>query len=318
MLYAGIDLGGTNIAAGLVDENGKVVTKGSAPTGRQRPYGEIIRDMAGLIYRLMDEACVELDDIGSIGIGSPGTPDNDKGILVYANNLPDFINVPLRAEMQKHLNLPIILDNDANCAALAESMAGAAKGARNSVTITLGTGVGSGVVIDGKVYSGFNYSASEMGHMVICAGGAMCTCGRRGCWEAYASATGLIEQTREAAVNNPESLINGIIDGDLDRIDAKTAFDAARQNDPTGKQVVEKYIGYLAEGIVNLVNIFAPDVVVIGGGISKEGEFLLFPLRDIVKRYVYFKGEPQTDIRVAKLGNDAGIVGAAMLGRMPV
>lgn len=318
MLYAGIDLGGTNIAAGLVDENGQIVIKGSVPTGKERPYGEIIKDMAELIKELMDSAKVTLNDVKSIGIGSPGTPDNARGILVYANNLPDFTNVPLRAEMQKHLDLPVILDNDANCAALAESMAGAAKGARNSVTVTLGTGVGSGVVIDGKVYSGFNYSASEMGHMVICAGGVLCTCGRRGCWEAYASATGLIEQTKEAALKNPESLINRIIEGDLDKIDAKTAFDAARQNDPVAKQVVEKFIGYLAEGIVNLINIFAPDVVVIGGGISKEGEYLLAPLREIVKRYVYFKGEPQTDIRAAKLGNDAGIVGAAMLGKMPV
>lgn len=316
MLYAGIDLGGTNIAAGLTDENGVLIIKGSVPTGKERTYREIVKDMAGLVLSLMDDANVNTDDIKSIGIGSPGTPDNARGILLYANNLPDFVNVPLREEMNKHVNLPIILDNDANCAALAESMAGAARGAQNSVTVTLGTGVGGGVVIGGKVYSGFNYSASELGHMAIFAGGALCTCGRRGCWEAYASATALIEQTIKAVRQNPDSMINSLIDGDVDKIDAKTAFDAARQGDATGKRVVAEYIGYLGEGIINLINIFAPDVVVIGGGISKEGEFLLAPLRGMVRRYVYFKGEPQTRLKIAQMGSDAGIVGAAMLGRM--
>jgi glucokinase len=315
MFYAGIDLGGTNIAAGLTDENGTLVIKGSVPTGKERPYKDIIKDMAGLVLKLIDDANVKKDDVKSIGIGSPGTPDNARGILVYANNLPDFVNVPLREEMQKHINLPVILDNDANCAALAESVAGAARGFENSITVTLGTGVGSGVVIGGKVYSGFNYSAAETGHMVICSGGAQCTCGRKGCWEVYASATGLIEQTRETAKNNPGSLINTIVEGDLSKIDAKTAFDASRKGDPTGRAVVEKYIEYLAEGIVNLINIFAPEVVVIGGGISKEGEYLLAPLRKIVKANVYFKGKPQTQIKVAEMGNDAGIIGAAMLGR---
>jgi glucokinase len=315
MFYAGIDLGGTNIAAGLTDENGTMVMKDSVPTGKERPYKEIIKDMAGLVLKLIDDANVSINDVKSIGIGSPGTPDNARGILVYANNLPDFVNVPLRAEMQKHINLPVILDNDANCAALAESVAGAARGAENSVTITLGTGVGSGVVIGRKVHSGFNYSAAEMGHMVICAGGVQCTCGRKGCWEAYASATALIEQTREAALKNPGSLINTLVGGDLDKIDAKTAFDASKKGDPTGREVVDRYIGYLAEGIVNLINIFAPEIVVIGGGISKEGEYLLAQLREIVRANVYFKGEPQTQIKVAEMGNDAGIVGAAMLGR---
>ncbi len=315
MYYVGIDLGGTNIAIGLVDEEGRIIHKDSVKTGKDRSYKEIIKDMAMLTLKVIKDAGKDIKDVKSVGIGSPGTPDNEKGILVYANNLPDFVNVPLRAEMQKYMDLPIILDNDANCAALAESVAGAAKGTSSSVTITLGTGVGSGAILNGKIYGGFNYSAPEMGHMVIELDGEQCTCGRKGCWEAYASATALIEQTKRAALKNPQSLINKLVNNDLSRIDAKTAFDAAKQGDKTGLEVVDKYIYYLAEGIINVINIFAPEVLAIGGGISKEGEYLLKPLRERVYKYVYFKEEPQTRIVTAQMGNDAGIVGAAMLGK---
>ncbi|HHW00722.1 MAG TPA: ROK family protein [Clostridiaceae bacterium] len=315
MYYIGIDLGGTNIAVGLVDEEGHIIHKDSIPTGKHRPYQDIVKDMAMLVLKVIKDAGKDIKDVKSVGIGSPGTPDNEKGILVYANNLTNFVNVPLRAEMQKYIDLPIILDNDANCAALAESVAGAAKGASSSVTITLGTGVGSGVILNGKIYGGFNYSAPEMGHIVIELDGEPCTCGRKGCWEALASATGLIEQTKKAAQQNPDSLINKLVNNDLSKIDAKTAFDAAKQGDKTGQEVVDKYIYYLAEGIINVINIFAPEVLVIGGGVSKEGEYLLKPLRERVYKYVYFKEEPQTKITTAKMGNDAGIVGAAMLGR---
>ncbi len=314
MYYVGIDLGGTNIAAGLVDENGKVLHKDSVPTLREREYPEIIKDMAMLSLKVIKDAGLEVKDVKSIGIGSPGTPNKKEGILIYANNLK-FRNVPMRAEMQKYIDLPVIIDNDANCAALAESVSGAARDANHSITITLGTGLGGGIVIDKKIYSGFNYAGGELGHIVIVSGGEPCTCGRKGCWEMYASATGLIEQTRRAAKQNPDSLINKLVDGDLSRIDAKTAFDAAKQGDETGQKVVDQYIVYLAEGITNIINIFTPEVLVIGGGVSKEGEYLLKPLREIVARDVYGKDVPQTSIRVAQLGNDAGIVGAAMLGR---
>jgi len=312
--YVGIDLGGTNIAAGVVDENGRIIHKDSVPTLREREYPEIIKDMAMLSLKVIRDAGLEVKDIKSIGIGSPGTPNKKDGILIYANNLK-FRNVPMRAEMQKYINLPVIIDNDANCAALAESVSGAARDADHSIMITIGTGLGGGIVIDKKIYSGFNYAGGELGHTVIVSGGKLCTCGRRGCWEMYASATGLIEQTKEAAQQYPDSLINKLVDGDLSRIDAKTAFDAAKQGDEAGRKVVDQYIVYLAEGITNIINIFTPQVLVIGGGVSKEGEYLLKPLREIVSRDVYGKDVPQTSIRVAELGNDAGIVGAAMLGR---
>ncbi len=316
MYYIGIDLGGTNIAVGLVDEEGKIIHKDSVPTLNEREYPEIIKDMAMLSLKVIEDSGVSLKDVKSIGIGSPGTPNSEEGILVYANNLK-FRNVPMRAEMQKYVDLPVYLDNDANVAALAESVAGACKGAKHSVTITLGTGVGTGVVIDGKVYSGFNNAAAEMGHMVIVVDGEQCTCGRKGCWEAYASATALIRQTKKAAVANPDSLINKLVDGDLSKINAKVPFDAARQGDRVGLQIVEEYIKYLAEGLANVINIFQPEIIAIGGGISKEGEYLLAPLRKLVSERIYtVEGVPQTRIVAAQLGNDAGIVGAAMLGKM--
>jgi len=314
MYYIGIDLGGTNIAAGIVDEEGKIILKDSVPTLREREYPEIIKDMAMLCLKLIKDAGLDISDIKSIGIGAPGTPDIKNGILIYANNLK-FRNVPMRAEMQKYINLPVYIDNDANCAALAESVAGAAKGYENSITITLGTGIGGGIVIGGKVYPGFNGAAAEVGHIVIDYQGKMCTCGRRGCWEAYGSATALIEQTQEAARQNPDSIINKLVDNDLSKVTAKTAFDAAKQGDKTGKEVVEKYIKYVAEGLIDLINIFTPEAIVIGGGVSKEGEYLLKPLREHIAEGVYAKDVPQTEIKVAMMGNDAGIIGAAMLGK---
>jgi glucokinase len=316
MYYLGIDLGGTNIAVGVVDENCRIIKKDSVPTYKDRPYQEIVKDMADLSFKVVKETGLKISDIKSAGIGSPGIPDGEKGILIYACTFK-FENAPFREELQKYIDIPVFLENDANCAALAESIAGAAKDVCHSIAITLGTGIGGGVIIDNKIYSGFNYAASELGHMVIKCEGEPCSCGRKGCFEAYASATALIRQTKKAAEENPQSIINKLVNGDLSKIDAKTAFDASRQEDETGRKVVHQYIKYLSEGLTNIINIFEPGVVVIGGGISKEGEYLLKPLREQVARGVYTKqsGVRQTEIRVARMGNDAGIIGAAMLGK---
>ncbi len=313
MYSIGIDLGGTNIAAGVVDETGLIICKESVPTLRERSYQEIIKDMAMLALKLINESKLKIENIKCIGIGTPGTADNKNGILLYANNLR-FKNVPMRKEMQKYINVPILIENDANCAALAESIAGAASDAENSIMITLGTGIGGGIIIDKKLYSGFNGAAAEVGHMSIMVDGKLCTCGRSGCWEAYGSAEALIEQALEAIKENPGSLMMKLAEDNLGKMNAKIPFDAARMEDETAKTVVDKYIKYVAEGITNLINIFTPEVFVIGGGISKEGEYLLKPIREYVYRNVYAKDVTQTIIRVAKLGNDAGIVGAAMLG----
>lgn len=315
MYLIGIDLGGTNIAVGLVDEDGKVILKDSVPTMRERKYAEIIKDMAALTLKVIKDSGLCVSDVHSIGIGCPGATDDKEGVLIFTPNLK-FKNVPLRAEMQKYIDLPVYMDNDANAAGLAESCAGAAKGSRSSILVTLGTGIGGAAVIDGKVYDGFNHAAMEIGHMVIVADGEKCGCGRKGCWEVYASATALIRMTKKALIENPNSIMNKLVNGDLTKVDAKTAFDAKRLGDKVGAQVVSNYIKYVAEGLVNIINIFQPEIIVIGGGVCKEGEYLLEPLNEMVGDMT-FSGKylPHTKIKAAQLGNDAGIVGAALLGK---
>ena len=187
----GIDLGGTNIAAGLVDENMNILCQMSVPTLSERPYQEIVRDMAVLVRGLVNMGNISMDEVESVGIGSPGTPEKETGNILYSNNL-GWYDVPLLPELAKYIPVPLKVDNDANCAALGEFLAGAAKGCKSAVMITLGTGVGGGIVLDGQIYDGVNHAGAEIGHTVIVSGGELCTCGRRGCWEAYASATALI------------------------------------------------------------------------------------------------------------------------------
>ena len=313
-MYIGIDLGGTNIAVGLVDEKGKILHKESVPTGASRHYSEIIRDMAQLAIKVVKDAGVDMADIKSVGIGSPGSCDDENGILIYANNI-NFYNVPMRAEMQKYIDKPIHINNDANVAALAEYYH---LGGNMScfVAVTLGTGVGGGVIIDGKIFSGFNGAGAELGHMIIQDGGQYCTCGRYGCWEAYASATALIRQTRQELAVCQDSLMYKEVEGNLDKVSGKTAFSCARKGDASAKKVVDQYIHYVAVGIADLINIFQPQVLVIGGGVCKEGDYLLDPIKEYVKHNSYNKeGIPAPQLRIAELGNDAGIIGAAFLGK---
>jgi len=317
MYYLGIDLGGTNIAIGLVDEQGHIVHQGNIPTGRERSATVILEEMALLALEVAKEAGIGLDQIHSVGVGSPGAPDVQNGVIIYNNNL-GFRNVPVRAELQKHLPLPIYVDNDANCAALAEGLLGAAGGVRYSVTVTLGTGIGGGVIIDHNIYSGFNNAGAELGHMVIAAGGKLCTCGRKGCWEAYASARGLIEAAQAAAEKAPASLLFKLVDGDFSKITARTPFDAAQAGDQVAAAVVDEYLEYLAVGIGNIINIFQPEVIVLGGGVSKQGMALLTPLEEKVMGEHYgLEGVAPAKLKLAVLGNEAGIVGAALLGFAP-
>ena len=212
--------------------------------------------------------------------------------------------------LEEALGRPAFIENDANAAAYGEYVAGAAKGAKHAVCITLGTGVGGGIIIDGKIYCGSNFGGAEIGHTVIDVNGPMCSCGRKGCFEVFSSATGLIRMTKEALVAHPESAMK-----DEERITGRTAFNYMRAGDETAKQVVDDYIRYLAAGITNTINIFQPDVLCIGGGVCNEGDPLLLPMKEIVKKEVYTRNSPKnTEIVIAKLGNDAGIIGAAFLG----
>ena len=316
MYYIGIDLGGTNIAAGIVDENYKIVSKGSVPTGRMRPFEVIMKDMADLCKGLIKEANLTEDEIGAIGIGCPGSLDIENVRVLYSNNIPSFDNTDVGGELKKYFpNIEVYIENDANAAAYGEFLAGAAKGCKNAVAITLGTGIGGGIIIDGKIYAGSNYAGGELGHTVIVAGGEPCTCGRAGCWEAYASVTALIRETEEIIKDYPDSIIHEMIKKD-GKVSGRTSFDAMRQGDEAGIKIVEQYIKYVGVGVTNMINIFQPEKLVVGGGISKEGETILAPLREFVKGEVYTKSSESLkpcEVVVAELGNDAGIIGAAML-----
>ena len=307
--YIGIDLGGTNIVAGVVDENYQILTKASVKTNLPRPEQEIAADMAAVARQAAEEAGLSLDQIEWVGVGTPGIANSATGIIEYSNNL-GFCNTPRVQYLEEALGRPAFIENDANAAAYGEYVAGAAKGAKHAVCITLGTGVGGGIIIDGKIYCGSNFGGAEIGHTVIDVNGPMCSCGRKGCFEVFSSATGLIRMTKEALAAHPESAMK-----DEERITGRTAFNYMRAGDETAKQVVDDYIRYLAAGITNTINIFQPDVLCIGGGVCNEGDPLLLPMKEIVKKEVYTRNSPKnTEIVIAKLGNDAGIIGAAFLG----
>ena len=309
--HIGIDLGGTNIAAGVVGSDFEIAAKTSVPTARPRPCRDICADMAAAALEAVKLAGLSIDDIESVGVGAPGVVNSAEGIIEYSCNL-DFYNEPVAEYVSERLGKPVYLENDANAAAYGEFVAGSAKGTHNAVCITLGTGVGGGIIINDRIYSGFNFAGAEIGHTVIEVGGAECSCGRRGCFEAYSSATGLIRMTKEAMDAHPESKMHEMMG---DHISGRLAFNAMREGDAAAKEVVDKYIKYLAAGIANTINVFQPEVLCIGGGVCNEGDALMVPLREAVANEVYSKRSAKnTKLVRAALGNEAGIIGAAFLG----
>lgn len=307
--FAGIDLGGTNIAVAIVDEYGVIYGKARRKTRAPRPYQEIFDDMALCVQEAARESGLTLEDLESVGIGCPGAIDTKKGIIEFSNNL-DFYDVPIVGYMEKALGKKVYVENDANAAAWGEFLAGSGKETQNMIMVTLGTGVGSGIIMDGHLLTGAWGKGAELGHMVIALEGEPCTCGRKGCFETYASATALVRQTKAAMKAHPESALWKVA-GSLEQVNGKTAFDAT---DDVAKGVVEQYLHYLAEGVVNIVNIFQPEVVTLGGGISHSGEAILAPIRQAIKERSFARhGKEQTQVTCATLGNDAGIIGAALL-----
>lgn len=312
--YVGIDLGGTNIVAGVVDEQYNILAKASTKTNCPRPDREITRDMAKMAIQAVENAKLTMDQIEWIGIGTPGIANSRDGIIEYSNNL-GFVNTPMVKYIQEDIDKPVFVENDANAAAYGEFVAGAAKGANNAVCITLGTGVGGGIIIDGKIYAGSNFAGAEIGHTVISVDGPQCTCGRKGCFEVFSSATGLIRMTKESMAKNPDSSMHKLVAERSGKVSARIAFDAMRMGDAAAKAVVDDYIKYLAAGITNTINTFQPDILCIGGGVCNEGDALLLPVKELVAKEVYTRNSKQNaQIVIAKLGNDAGIIGAAFLG----
>ena len=313
MYRIGVDLGGTNIAVGVVDENYKIIGRGKVKTRCPRPAAEIFDDIALAVNMAVKDAGISIDDVVSVGVGTPGSVNKDNGYIEFSNNL-EFDQVPAKEMLEERIGKTIYLDNDANCAALGEALAGSGKGKKSFIAVTLGTGVGSGIVLDGQVLTGCNDAGGELGHMTIKFDGEPCNCGRIGCWERYASATALVNQTKAAMLEHKDSVMWQLASGDVENAGGRTAFDAMRIGDKWGTEVVNNYIRYIAVGTTNIVNIFQPEMICFGGGICNEGETLLAPIREHVARERYSKKqEIQTEICRATLGNDAGIIGAACL-----
>lgn len=317
MYTIGIDLGGTNIVASVVDDDYNIIGTSKTPTNSPRSADEIFDDIADVCEEAVKTAGLTMEDIDSVGMGTPGTVNQD-GVIEFANNLA-FNNVPARTMLAKRINKPeekVFIENDANCAALGEAYAGCGNGAKDFVAVTLGTGVGSGVIIGGKIVNGVNYAGGECGHMVIVVDGEQCSCGRKGCWEAYASATALIRQTKKAMEEYPDSLMHKLAKEE-GKVSGRTAFDAMRLGDIAGIKAVDDYIKYVACGLINIVNALQPEIICIGGGICNEGETLMKPLRRFVQSERYsIHSKIQTKIVKAELGNDAGVIGAALLGKV--
>lgn len=312
MIYAGVDIGGMTIKVGLVNENGKIVLSRAFATEQEKGFKSMVARTAEMVRALLDDANYSLLDLGGIGFGIPGTVDSKKGMIVSAVNI-GCKNEKLVEEMAQYFNVPIAVGNDANMAALGEQRFGAGKGHENVVMITLGTGIGGGIIIDGKLYEGNGGAGGEVGHQIIVVDGEQCNCGRRGCWERYASATGLINQTKYAMADNANSLMHKIA-SENGGVDGKTAFLAKDAGDEAGRNVVEQYLHYLSEGLLNLAYVLHPEMFIIGGGISHEGKNVMDPLREKLNESLQSSGMlPLIEIVQASLGNNAGIIGAAAL-----
>lgn len=309
----GVDVGGMSIKAGIVDDSGKIVFKDTIPTGAKREMPEIVHDMGLFIENVIKKSGVSKNDISSIGFGIPGACNPSEGKVVRCSNI-NLAGAPIAGEVHKYIDVPVFLNNDANVAALAEYYH-IGKPMECFIAVTLGTGIGGGIILNGKIYSGFNGIAAELGHITTNENGENCGCGRKGCWEAYASVSALIRQTKSAMESDKNSLMHQFA-CDIESVNGKTAFDAAKKGDKTALKVVETYINHVSAGITNIINIFQPEMIVIGGAICKEGDYLLNPITEYCNRESYGANIAEmTEIKIASLGNDAGIIGAAMLGK---
>lgn len=314
-MHIGIDLGGSHISAGIVSDEGRIIYKESCSSVLDKTYQDYVKSMGNLCKKILEESGIGTSEIESVGIGSPGMTNNKKGTVTSISNIK-FNEVPLREEFSKYFDVPINIDNDANCAALGEHLFGAAKGTNFSATATFGTGVGVGIIYENKILGGFGNGITEPGHNVIVSDGERCSCGRRGCWEAYASSNALMKEARVVLDSEGpfiESKILEIVEGDFAKITSAIVFQAAKDGDLIAGEVIHRYMKYLSEGVANIINILMPDIFIIGGGISNQGDYVLDMVKKRVYASIYTKSEPRTQIKIAELGPDAGLIGAAML-----
>ncbi len=316
MYRIGVDFGGFNVVAVVVDDvTNRIVGKSETQIKVAQSQDFIMKDIKEVIKYAVQSSRLDISQITSIGLGAPGTVNTKEGIVEHASNFA-LDNAPVKQIIEDEFHIPTYIENDANCMALGEAIAGAGHGVDNFMAITLGTGVGAGIVINDKLLHGCNDAASELGHMVIKFGGERCKCGRRGCWEAYASSDALVQQTKDAMANNFDSILWDICGGDIRKVDVTTAFEALREKDSLAQSIVNNYIYYVSVGIVNAINIFQPDRLCIGGKIANEGDVLLSRINYYVNNEHYsIYSRKQTIICAATLGNDACAIGAALLNK---
>ncbi len=312
MFHIGIDVGGTGIKVGVIDDSLNIISEKSIPTCTSIPFPEQVERIAGCVLSAAEGAGLTRDRIASVGVGIPGIANLATGEIIKCTNMGWF-HVPFREEFRKHLDVPLFIDDAANVAALAERVAGVSAGTASSVFITIGTGIGSGIIVNGKIWNGFHGIGGEIGHVILDLDGVPCSCGNHGCLERYCSATALIRMAREAVAENQNTLIMKMVSNDITKIEARTVIDAAKENDPVASEVYSRYIDCLAQAVGSIVNLIDPEVIVIGGGVSKAGSFLLDPIRREFRKYVLYSDQPLPEIKLAVLGSEAGIIGAAML-----
>ncbi len=311
MYTIGIDIGGMSIKIGVVDDQGVILEQIRFKTAKTST--QCIRDMITNIELLLKNNSLTEKDLRGIGIGCPGAVSRETGDVIFLPNL-GWENVPLAKELKNKFNVEVILSNDANVAALGETIYGAAKDYNTVAMFTLGTGVGGGIVIDNKLFEGGWSRGAELGHMTLYLDGLPCSCGRTGCIEKYVSATALMEQTREAMLQNKDSKMWEFVNGDINNVDGRTAFECSKTGDEAACKVVDTYVMYLGESLLNMFNIFRPEAFILGGGVSAQGKYLNDKLKDYCEKFDYgYKNAPRTEILTATLGNDAGIIGAAAL-----
>jgi len=313
----GIDLGGMSFKLGLVDESYQIVARASRPT-RQHEHGfsEVVADIADAALELVASRGLSLQDLAGIGLGAPGCVNHANGDLLFAGNL-NWFDVPLRKELEKCFGVPVQVGNDADCAIIGETIAGAARGKENVLMLTLGTGVGGGLILNGRLYAGTNGTGGELGHVPLVLNGEPCTCGLNGCLEAYASVTAFLKYTRQAMEAHPESAMHAYTAERGGVVDGLTAFECAKQGDAAAIEVLDRYTTYVAAGIGGFINVFRPEIVLIGGGISAQGSTLIDPIAKKLSDYAFAAAKlPIPPVAAAALGNDAGIIGAACMDLM--
>ncbi|WP_346915318.1 ROK family protein [Clostridium sp.] len=313
-MYIGIDLGGTNVGIGIVDNENKLIYKDSIPTKSERGFNEIVEDIVDLISRIININNISKEHIQGIGIGVPGIVDPKSGIVIDCVNLR-WNNVDIKGIIENKLNIPVSVGNDATVAGVAELVVGAMKGCQTGVLITLGTGIGGGIIINEEVYDGFHGVGSEIGHMIVGENYYNCNCGRNGCLETFSSSTAIIRYVRKLIEEGNDSAIMAEVKGNLNSIDGKVIFDQAKAGDKVACKVIDRMTNYLAIGIMNIISVIDPEVFVIGGGLSATGEYLISIIRDKVSQIAYYKGMDIGEIILSRIGNDGGIIGAAALCR---